>query len=148
MDGDEQVTRMNEGFPIRGVQTPPREPAASNGDKENLLQQLAQQCGRDSQKYFPDIASAKHTPYGRLLHDAAACASEAGELLEIVKKIDRGSWEYDNEGVKAALQGEAVDVLIYVLNVFYDLGADPLKAYLKKRDYNNSRFIGREDDGR
>lgn len=114
-----------------------------NGEppRENLLQQLARQCGRDSLKYFPDIHSAKGTPYGRLLHDAAACASESGELLELVKKIDRGSFEYDNEGVRAALKGEAVDVLIYVLNVFYDLGVDPLRAYLEKRDYNQGRFI-------
>jgi NTP pyrophosphatase (non-canonical NTP hydrolase) len=112
---------------------------AANGNK-NLLQQLAEQCGQDSIKYFPDIQSAKGTTYGRLLHDAGACASEAGELLEVVKKIDRGSFEYDNEGTKAALTGEAVDVLIYVLNVFYDLGVDPLTAYFKKRDFNNGRF--------
>jgi NTP pyrophosphatase (non-canonical NTP hydrolase) len=108
--------------------------------QENLLQQLAKQCGRDSEKYFPMIESARGTTYGRLLHDAAACASEAGELLEIVKKIDRGSLSYDNEGVRAALEGEAVDVFIYVMNVFCDLGVDPLKAFFKKRDYNNGRF--------
>lgn len=133
------MTNIDKGLPIRGVQTPPSEPAGSNG--ENLLQQLARQCGRDSVKYFPNIQSAKDTTYGRLMHDAAACASEAGELLEIVKKIDRGSFEYDHAGVKAALEAEAVDVLIYVLNVFCDLGIDPLKAYLKKRDYNYSRFV-------
>jgi NTP pyrophosphatase (non-canonical NTP hydrolase) len=124
--------RRNGSIEIQGTMPP---------TGENLLQQLVKQCGRDSHKYFPIVLSAQGAPYGRLFHDALACAGEIGELVEIVKKIDRGSLQFDNEGVKAALETEAVDVFIYLMNIFHDLDIDPLKAFLKKRDFNNERFI-------
>jgi len=133
-------TTFGAGFPIRGVKTPPSEPATSNGNK-NLLQQLVEQCIADSAKYFPDYDSAKSSPTGRLAHHVLALCGEAGELANLVKKIDRGSLDYDQEGVQLKLADEATDVLIYLLNIFGELGVDPLKEFFKKRDFNNRRFI-------
>jgi NTP pyrophosphatase (non-canonical NTP hydrolase) len=123
-------THNNPPTPPNGFATP---------QQRNLLQQLAEQCLSDSNKYFPQYASQGGTT-GRLVHFALALCTEAGEFGEIVKKIDRGSFDYSNEGIRAALKNEAVDVLIYLMNIFGELGVDPLKAYFEKRDFNNSRF--------
>jgi NTP pyrophosphatase (non-canonical NTP hydrolase) len=136
------------GFPIKGVSTPPVEPATQpSSTRENLLQQLVRQCISDSAKYFPDYDSAAGSPTGRLQHHVLALCGESGELANLVKKIDRGSLDYDHEGVRLALADEATDVLIYLLNIFGELGVDPLREFLKKRDFNDKRFIQKQQGG-
>jgi NTP pyrophosphatase (non-canonical NTP hydrolase) len=101
--------------------------------QKNLLQQLAEQCLTDSHKYFPENM---HT----LSHHALALCGEVGEFANVVKKIERGSLDPDSEQAKIMLEGEAADILIYLMNIFGLLNVDPLKAYMKKRDFNNRRF--------
>lgn len=108
---------------------------------DNDLHAMAQQCLADSGKYFPYFESADSSSTGRLLHYAIGMSSEANEFLELIKKIDRGSLSYADPEVKAKLEKEAVDTLIYVMNVFGEMGIDPLEAYNEKRAFNNGRFI-------
>lgn len=105
-----------------------------DGKAENLLQQLARQCVKDSERYFPNFGSSP------LVHHALALCGETGELANVIKKIDRGSLDIATESAKIQLEGEATDVLIYLLNIFGILGIDPLRAYFKKREFNNERF--------
>jgi NTP pyrophosphatase (non-canonical NTP hydrolase) len=135
-------TTFGAGFPIRGVTSPPMSPTTptTNSTNKNLLQQLVDQCIADSAKYFPDYDSAKGSPTGRLQHHVLSLCGESGELANLVKKIDRGSLSYNSEGVRLALADEATDVLIYLLNIFGELGVDPLREFFKKRDFNNKRF--------
>jgi hypothetical protein len=109
---------------------------------DNDLNYLARQCISDSAKYFPKFESEGSSSTGRLLHYAIGMSTEANEFLEIMKKVDRGSYDFnDEEGkIKALLEKEAVDTLIYVMNVFGEMGIDPLGAYHAKRNFNNERF--------
>jgi NTP pyrophosphatase (non-canonical NTP hydrolase) len=74
------------------------------------------------------------------MHHSLALCGEAGEIANIVKKIDRGSLNIGDEIVLHDLEGETADVLIYLLNIFGLLQVDPLKAYVAKRTFNDKRF--------
>ena len=108
---------------------------------DNDLWAMAQQCLADSKDYFPRFESEGSSSTGKLLHFAIGMSTEANEFLEIMKKIDRGSLDYDGPEVKAKLEKEAVDTLIYVMNVFGQMGIDPLEAYNEKRAFNHKRFV-------
>lgn len=112
--------------------------------QENDLQALARQCNADSEKYFPAYESAKSSSTGRLFHYGVGMSTESNEFLEIIKKIDRGSLDYNDPQVKHDLEKEAVDALIYLMNAFGEMGIDPLEAYNKKRAFNHARFIAKE----
>lgn len=111
---------------------------------DNDLNYLAQQCIADSARYFPRFESEGSSSTGRLLHYAIGMSTEANEFLEFMKKIDRGSLDYDDAAIKAKLEKEAVDTLIYVMNVFGEMGLDPLESYNEKRNFNNGRFNPKE----
>lgn len=113
--------------------------------RENDLQALAKQCNADSELYFPAYESAKSSSTGRLFHYGVGMSTESNEFLEILKKVDRGSLDYNDPEVRKALEKEAVDSLIYLMNAFGEMGIDPLEAYNKKRAFNHERFIKRED---
>jgi NTP pyrophosphatase (non-canonical NTP hydrolase) len=109
--------------------------------QKNLLVKLVDQCVADSSRYFE---MPERGDFEALKHYVLALCGEAGELANVVKKIDRGSLTMDQEATKFMLESEATDVLIYLLNIYGALGIDPLRAFVKKRDYNNSRFNNRE----
>jgi NTP pyrophosphatase (non-canonical NTP hydrolase) len=72
------------------------------------------------------------------VHYALSIAGEAGELANQVKKVHRGSITLDE--ARASIGEEAVDVLIYLLNLFAVLGVDPVDVYKEKRQKNELRF--------
>jgi NTP pyrophosphatase (non-canonical NTP hydrolase) len=93
---------------------------------------LAMQCQEDSQRWFPD---ANHVP-----HHALSLAGEVGELCNIVKKLERGSLDIRDAGVRYDLAMELTDVYIYLLNLAGLLKVDLEKAYMYKRSENEKRF--------
>jgi NTP pyrophosphatase (non-canonical NTP hydrolase) len=65
------------------------------------------QCVADSQRWFP-----RHQT---LSHLVLSLTGEAGELANLVKKVDRGS--HSLEELKEKIVGEAIDVLVYLYNI-------------------------------
>lgn len=95
------------------------------------LEDLVKQCQADTHRWFPGTASS-------ISHHALALCGEAGEVANIVKKVERGSISLDE--ARAHLGEEAVDVLIYLCCLFAELGVDPMAIYNEKRAKNERRF--------
>lgn len=98
------------------------------------LKDLVLQCKLDSQRWFPDTWNDDTS----LLYQAVALAGEVGELCNLVKKVQRGTLSL--EEARAELGEEAIDVLIYLCNIFALLEVDPVKIYAIKRRRNEARF--------
>lgn len=97
----------------------------------NDLPGLIKQCRRDSQRWFPNTADDPR-------YQAFAMAGEVGEVIEHLKKVWRGSKTMDE--VLPLVAEEAVDVLIYLCNLFGILDVDVAKIYREKRAKNELRF--------
>lgn len=99
------------------------------------LWELSEQCAKDSARWFPDMSPS-------LLFDAACLAGEAGEVANVVKKIERGTLKPPRESAvtKNELAMEMADVLTYLLNMAGHLGIDLERAYDVKRAFNENRF--------
>jgi len=93
-----------------------------------VLQSASHQCSR---LWFPDTA-------WDLGHHALSLCGEAGEVANVVKKLQRGSLEADE--ARDLLKGELADVLIYVLNCAAIAKINLGKAYLDKQKFNQERF--------
>lgn len=96
---------------------------------------LSRQATKDSRRWFPSSISLNHHTLGLV--------GEAGEVANIVKKIDRGSSSIDDPAVKEHLAEEVVDVLIYLVNLmgleeFKDV--DWMQVWYQKRQFNEERF--------
>lgn len=97
-----------------------------------FLRQLAQQCDEDSHRWFPRTAD-------NLFYMAASTCGEAGEMLNEVKKVERGSVTFNDDSRSKILE-EAADTLVYLMNVFALCDADPLWWYNYVRRKNVARF--------
>jgi NTP pyrophosphatase (non-canonical NTP hydrolase) len=113
-------------------------PAQPSWPDDNLLVSLARQCASDSLVWFPTTNSETLT--AKLVHHALSLCGEAGELANIIKKIDRGSISIDAELTRMDLRGEVTDVFVYLLNIAAILKIDLLRAYVEKREFNDKRF--------
>jgi NTP pyrophosphatase (non-canonical NTP hydrolase) len=67
-------------------------------------------------------------------------AGEAGEQLDIIKKIMRGSDRLDDPEVQEALANELIDVWIYWCQMITLLDIDVEQTYARKRAENEKRF--------
>lgn len=114
-----------------------------NGDRpERVLSatmELSLQCVQDSDRWFGDTMQW-HTLRG-LVHHALSLSGEAGEVANIVKKIDRGSFDIRDATVRHDLMMELTDVYVYLLNLAGLLGFDLEKTYEIVRGKNEARFI-------
>ena len=88
-----------------------------------------------------------------LVHQALALAGEVGEFCNIVKKVERGDFEL-NEETQLELLMEIADIFIYTCNLATILNGDLGKTYSLKREFNVGRFqhriqpAGVDDSGR
>jgi NTP pyrophosphatase (non-canonical NTP hydrolase) len=73
-----------------------------------------------------------------LIHNALSLAGEAGEIANLVKKLDRG--DLDFEQVMNELPAELADVMIYVIKIAYQSGIDLERAIEQKMQVNAQRF--------
>jgi NTP pyrophosphatase (non-canonical NTP hydrolase) len=116
---------------------------AKKEDTPHLLNQLRDQCARDSMNWFPEAMSLQGEEGEKehhLIHHTLSLCGEAGELANLVKKVDRGTLKLDAEIVQFDLADELTDVFIYVLNVAALLRVDLLHHYIAKRNKNIERF--------
>jgi NTP pyrophosphatase (non-canonical NTP hydrolase) len=110
----------------------------SESDKYNLLE-IQEQCLLDSHRWFPEIA-------GSLSHHFIAMVGEVGEFADLLKKVDRGSLEFEEGGeTHMQMSMELTDVFIYMCNIAALLRIDLAGNYHVKREFNEERF-GHEDD--
>jgi NTP pyrophosphatase (non-canonical NTP hydrolase) len=100
---------------------------------ETALDFITQQCGEDSHKYFPNTADS-------VPHLVLALCGEVGELANIIKKVERGSLQW-NEEVALSVLMEGADIQIYLACIFDLLKGSLYHAYMAKREINNERFI-------
>jgi NTP pyrophosphatase (non-canonical NTP hydrolase) len=110
----------------------------ANNREPGEVAKLSIQCVQDSMRWFGDTVS--HEGH-YLVHHSLALAGEVGEFCNIVKKIDRGSLDYDSAEVKYDLAMELADVFIYTLNLAGVLKIDLAQAYKAKRVENEKRFM-------
>lgn len=83
---------------------------------------------RDSRAWFPDV---HRTDHDAVVHFALGIAGEVGELVNIVKKVNRGSERYVD--VMDELSNEMADVLIYLCDMAETLNIDLEQAVDDKR---------------
>jgi NTP pyrophosphatase (non-canonical NTP hydrolase) len=97
----------------------------------NTLKELANKAMEMSLHWFPEVADS-------LQHHTLGLAGEVGEFANLVKKIDRGDTTV--EEIREQLGEEAIDVLIYLLNIFAVLEIDPDMVLYNKNNANWDRF--------
>lgn len=101
--------------------------------KRMTLEEIIAECDQDSKDWFPAVAED-------LFYQVGCLAGEAGELVNEAKKVHRGT--HTMEEKKAAIEEEAIDVLIYLACVFGILGTNVSEVYRAKRERNVGRFGG------
>jgi NTP pyrophosphatase (non-canonical NTP hydrolase) len=100
-------------------------------DDDDNLNNIQLTCAEDSHRWFPNIADD-------FLHHVLGLGGECGEVLNKLKKIQRG--DANVEELWAALCEELVDVLIYLCNCAQILGFPLADGFWEKRVYNERRF--------
>jgi hypothetical protein len=100
------------------------------------LRDLIKQHADDDLRWFGDTLEViQSLPYNTL-----ALCGEAGELANIIKKVERGSLQWNDPRVRFDAAMEAIDIFIYLLKIFYLMDVDPYLLYMKKRAINDTRF--------
>lgn len=107
-------------------------------DPLKRLVTLERQALEDSERWFGDQID-QHTMRG-LVHRTLAMCGEVGEVANIVKKIDRGTLDFNDATVRHELHMELVDVFVYLLNIAGLVGLDLEKGNTRKRGINDARF--------
>ena len=90
----------------------------------------------DSARWFPAM---KHNAF----FTAACMAGEAGEVINWLKKVERGSHDWTPE-MQADVGEEIADVFTYMLLLCGQLGVDLEAKYHEKRKANEIRYSGRK----
>ena len=76
--------------------------------------------------------------YSQLIHIALGLSGEVGEIADLVKKFERGDFDFDE--LLARLRLEMADTLIYLFKLAYQAGIDLEQAFLDKVELNEARF--------
>jgi NTP pyrophosphatase (non-canonical NTP hydrolase) len=103
------------------------------------LKEIVRQCRGDSKRWFPN--NWNNNTEADVAFHILATAGEAGELANQMKKVLRGDISF--EEAKSSISEEAIDVFIYLCNIFALLEVDPVKLYAIKRRRNEQRFGNR-----
>jgi NTP pyrophosphatase (non-canonical NTP hydrolase) len=95
------------------------------------INEIARQIDDDGRAWFPDLSDNK-------FFMAAAAAGEIGELINLLKKVERGT--HTDEEVADEADKEAMDAIIYLLAFLHLDGQDIAALYEKIRENNVRRF--------
>jgi len=104
--------------------------------EHNLLVDHAQQCMEDSLTWWGDQPELAQS----IVHHTLALCGEVGELANMVKKIQRGSLNWDDPKVQMALKMELADIYTYFANICGLTATNMKAAYEIKREQNRQRF--------
>jgi NTP pyrophosphatase (non-canonical NTP hydrolase) len=96
-----------------------------------LLGNIIRECGEDSEAWFPGIMHD-------LMYIAGCISGEAGELVNEVKKVRRGTYTLDEQRTK--IEEESIDVFIFLATLWAELGTNVTEIYNAKRARNAERF--------
>lgn len=99
------------------------------------LGEMAIVAQEDSVRWFGDTHAA-HS----LVHHTLSICGEAGELANLMKKIDRNSLDWNDSHVRYEAAMELADIFTYLLCISFLMGVDLKKAYEMKRTVNQERF--------
>jgi NTP pyrophosphatase (non-canonical NTP hydrolase) len=99
------------------------------------LNDLGDRMVADSERWFPKLHETDHSA---AVHFALGLAGEVGELVNLVKKVNRGSTSYVD--VLADLAYEVADVLVYLLDLARVLGIDVDRALAEKHAICEARW--------
>lgn len=102
-------------------------------DPAEPLNALGDQMLADSARWFPDLHTDRST---QVVHFALGLAGEVGELVNLVKKWNRG----DPVDLREAIGHEVADVLTYLLDLARSLEIDVDAAVAEKRAICESRW--------
>jgi NTP pyrophosphatase (non-canonical NTP hydrolase) len=103
---------------------------------ESDLFKLSMQAREDSKRWFGD--SMAHDDLG---HMVLALCGEAGELANLVKKLQRGSLDLRDASTRHKVMMETTDIFVYLLNVAGILGLDLERSNEYVRGLNEKRFM-------
>jgi NTP pyrophosphatase (non-canonical NTP hydrolase) len=111
------------------------------GDKqpvpgESHLFKLAVQARADSERWFGDQDASHSLP-----HMVLALCGEAGELANIIKKVERGSLDIKEAAVRHQINMEVTDVFVYLLNISGLILLDLELSNQVVRAQNEKRFM-------
>jgi hypothetical protein len=95
------------------------------------INEIAYEIGKDGEDWFPDLCRNR-------FFMAAAAAGEVGELINVLKKVERGDCTIDE--VTEQVDNEAVDAIIYLLAILDIDEQDVAALYAKIRENNVRRF--------
>lgn len=96
------------------------------------VQYMQEEAGKDSKRWFPDTAK-------NVFFMAACMQAEAGEAVNIAKKIERGDMTWLDD-VRGKFAEEVIDAFTYMLATFDLIGLNLIEEYYKKRAINERRF--------
>lgn len=92
------------------------------------LRHLQRSTLADSRFWFPNV---HHTDHDAVVHFALGLAGEVGELVNLIKKINRGSASFAE--LETEISHEMADCLIYLCDMAEQLGIDLSTAVRAKR---------------
>jgi NTP pyrophosphatase (non-canonical NTP hydrolase) len=113
--------------------TEPQKPNSSSGSRTPELYLLGKKALEDSRRWFPQTAES-------VAFTVLALAGEVGEVANIVKKIERGTFKWGDAKVRFDLDMEVADVFTYLVLLAGQLNIDLLRIYDLKRTENERRF--------
>lgn len=106
-------------------------------DPEMYMFEVSEMLLAASQRWFPQIYN--RPPFDQLIHMVLGVTGEAGELANVVKKINRNRNETTEEMVEWLLT-ETADVMVYCLLIFALYDVDPMQIIAAKHQQNELRF--------
>jgi NTP pyrophosphatase (non-canonical NTP hydrolase) len=103
---------------------------------EANIDQLAELLDDQSRRLFSDTYTSDKR---RLVHVALGLGGEIGEVLNIIKKVNRGK-VFEVDPYAEDLYAELADVFIYALLMAKCLGVKPSRIIAEKCSINEARF--------
>lgn len=97
----------------------------SDTDLSHAFHLLAKDMKADSQYWFPELHEGDQMKL--ITHYALGLAGETGELVNLIKKMNRGSL-IEAEDVS----NEIADVFIYLVDLAHSLGINVWDAFVSK----------------
>lgn len=107
-------------------------------DMSHAFHLLAVDCMRDSEYWFPGL----HRNGPPVTHYALGLAGEVGELVNLIKKRNRGE-----QFLQQTYADEIADVFIYLVDLAHSLGINVWDAFEAKHAELEERWGARQSSG-